>query len=215
MSNLTAGEADEVWLDDNELGEKIYFCIKLHKLPSGEGIYSIIATLMLDDEASYIFFKTVTQSIKLKKKFERGTQVKLESGEEKKSEVQEIIIDQDTADAIEQKRSNLLAVLIENKADTDIPLEKFGLYENYLEPTLESPDEVYQYKDEFQDVLVTHIKSFSENNVAFFYFVVCQKLPEKKRQEQIMLPILSFPSIDARLYTSYKRGEKISGVLKN
>ena len=70
------------------------------------------------------------------------------------------------------------------------------------------------YNDE-GDEIVTYIKSHVQQGQTFFYIVVCMKKDQNGGKEEILLPIVSFPSIDPTLYQKYKKGEMVSGQIKN
>ncbi len=139
--------------------------------------------------------------------------IKEQSSANKMTEVQ---LDLQTTEVVDQKKSAFLAELIHHRSNNDIPMEDFYLYENYLEETLEDPDEVFQSKDDAGDHVFTYIKSYAQNNISFFYLVLCFKIDNKKvKNGDVLLPVLSFPSLDGELYLKYKKGEKLAGQIKS
>ena len=53
-----------------------------------------------------------------------------------------------------------------------IPFEKFSLYEDYFDTTLENPDEVYLRRDSEGDEIYTYIKAHEQDGVSFYYFIL-------------------------------------------
>ena len=52
--------------------------------------------------------------------------------------------------------------------------------------------------------------------IGIYYFVICLNIgPSIEAQEDTILPILGFPSLDGRTYNSYRKGRLISGNLKS
>lgn len=127
----------------------------------------------------------------------------------------EISLDTQLQEELELKKSSYLAKLMGDMGESDIGIENFPMYERFVEPTLMEADEIYEREDDEGDVIITYIKSFAENNSSFFYLVLCLKKPHEKNGEELILPIISFPSVDAQLYKKYKEGEQISGIIKN
>lgn len=121
---------------------------------------------------------------------------------------------------IELKKSQELADLI-NSFEVegfghDIGIENFHLYEKCLHPTLESPDEVYEFKDRDGDNLFIYIKVFNEKKLSYFYIAMVHLFDtDADKDQDVLIPILSFPTINAELYRSYQRGERIIGATKN
>ena len=60
------------------------------------------------------------------------------------------------------------------------------------------------------DELYSYIKVHDSNGISFYYIVICiGKLAAQ------LLPVLSFPTLDPGLYNAYKKGQLITGKLKN
>src|SRR5690606_13417364 len=56
---------------------------------------------------------------------------------------EELVLPKEVMDEMEQMRSEFVADMVSNRSDFDIDIEKFPLYENYIEMTLSDPDEVF------------------------------------------------------------------------
>ena len=96
------------------------------------------------------------------------------------------------------------------------PFEKFDIYDEFVEATLQSPDEVFKRVDEEGDNILTYIKAHELNGISFYYFCICMKFETHWGQDtETVIPIISFPSLDGELYRKYRSGDLITGNLKN
>ncbi len=180
----------EIWRNENELHEEVFSYIK-HFTNSSV----IVLCTVLRLEPSFIFLMTKTSSQELVSKFRIGERIVINSDSEVEDLIQEL----------EGKKSQLLAELLSKRKDDDIPFEEFSEYDNFLDITLESPDETFEVKDREGDLLVTSIKSFTKNNKNFFYIIITLK----------NMNILSFPTEDMELYSEFRIGKKTSSNFKN
>jgi len=219
----TMGKPDKVWLDKNELGEEFYY-FQSQFTPDGEApLTKILVCYLFNGAPSFVLFQTCTRSKELIKEYQTGERIKnfLEYQKDQKivaenENFEELPMEPQLIELIEQKRSHFLALLLEKRLPTDIPLESFGLYESYLPKTLEGPDEVYQYKDDDGEEIYTYIRSFEKDGISFFYLAVCLHVStDMEKDEDVLVPILTFPSLDGELYADYKKGEQLTGSLKN
>ncbi len=84
------------------------------------------------------------------------------------------------------------------------------MYQQFYRETLEKPDEIYRWTDSEGDELYSYIKVHDSKGISFYYIVICiGKLATQ------LLPVLSFPTLDPALYNAYKKGQLITGKLKN
>ena len=111
---------------------------------------------------------------------------------------------------LESKKSKLLADILMNRSESDIPFEDYSGYESCYQETLDFPDEVFEKKDNEGDVIFSYIKSF--NN--FFYIVTCLK---RKLDNDVVnvYPILALPTTDIKMCQEFRGGTKLTGPLKN
>ncbi|MBF0315060.1 MAG: hypothetical protein HQK52_16675 [Oligoflexia bacterium] len=115
---------------------------------------------------------------------------------------------------IDEKRSGLIAELLKDRTKEDIPMEMFPQYEIFLSETLERPDEIYRYLDQYKDSIFTYVRAYSQDGKSFYYIVICIQYQGDMDMDEgngLVIPILSFPSVDVDLYRKYKKGEKIGG----
>ena len=102
--------------------------------------------------------------------------------------------------------------MLTGRSPHDIALEDFSNYEQFFQETLEDPDEVFERNDDEGDSIHTYIKSFKLGDESFFYVVVGLFF---EGEESMIIPIISFPSVDKKMYPQYAVGNKIINKLKN
>lgn len=212
----------EIWHTDNDLQEE-YFCFIRKVTEKGvEPFFLIITCLVYDNKPSFILSATASRNEELlghyrkEKKLDNKIISELSEDEDIEEGFQTVEIEEELLEAIELKKSQLLANLLEERSPSDIPFEKFNMYDTFIEDTLQNPDEVYKKKDDEGDVILTYIKAHELNGISFYYFCVCMKY-EKGLKEglETLLPIITFPSLDGEIYDIYKAGIKVTGALKN
>lgn len=223
LMELALASPQEIWHSKNQLQEEYFNFIRRVSENGHEPFYLIVTCLIFDNKPSFILAATATRDAKLLEKYK--TESKLEgrvssTNEENSEEIvegfQTVEIEEELLESIELKKSQLLANLLEERSPSDVPFERFDLYDAYIEETLQHPDEVYESKDDEGDTLLTYIKAHELNGTSFYYFCVCMKYgKELKEGIETLLPILTFPSLDGEIYEIYKKGIKVTGALKN
>lgn len=79
--------------------------------------------------------------------------------------------------------------------------------ENYLEPTLDEPDEVWMDDKTFEDFSIYHfIRGYEQGDEAFKYVAVAYVSSE---DEYPTFVFIHFPSRDSRVWQNYQRGEMV------
>ena len=206
---------DEVWLDTSELQEKYYtHILKIENIEILNPLYLIVTCSYFESSPSFVFHKTVTSSEALMEKYRTGNKIDIQI-EEVKNVEQEIELPPELLEQMDLKKSQLLAELLAARDSSDIDFEEFMDYEKFLSSTLDNPDEIYEIIDEQGELMATFIKSFKEGQFCFYYVAICWKCDLVGVNEQILVPILSFPSTDNKLYQDYAVGEKTLGQVKN
>lgn len=214
---------DEVFRFSNELGESFYHVIKTYNSQTSV----VVICSLFRGVASYIFGSLVTQSQELLNEYRQGENIDLSSWmSQKKSASDESTAGIETDEnedlafmqLLENKKSSLLALLLERRKDEDIPIESFIEYDFCFQETLDHPDEVFEYKDKEGDVFFHYIKNYGlgerrEDN--FFYIVICLKRKMPEAQETMVYPVLGMPTNDMPLVHQFCVGKQISGPLKN
>lgn len=84
--------------------------------------------------------------------------------------------------------------------------EQLGL-QDYLESTLDEPDEVWQDQKTFQDLEIHHfVRSFEVGDQVFHYIAVAYVTPEESYPSFVFI---HFPTKDLRVLQDYQRGELV------
>ncbi len=231
---------DMIYELENDLEERTYaFLLKVEREGNSRPVWIIVLCLVSDGRPSFLLLVTATESEEFLSVFQFGHQIEdiqdflsesidelelpfidqsvsAEDGTLPEEISEQVEIDMETHDSIEQKKSSVLAELMELRSVADIPYENFHLYHQFMASTLESPDEVYTHLDSAGDRIRTYIKAHDKDGVSFFYFVICYDLGSGVSSSgQAFVPILGFPSLDGELSQRYRHGDKVSGKLKN
>ncbi len=223
---------DEVWVEQSELREE-YFTHIYNFKKDGTNFYFILICSYYEGEPSFVFFKTITKSAELvdlyrkdkpgedelNNKKNKDISVSESSASDNDSEVEsldEISLPVEVVEDIELKKSQVLAELLERRKESDIKFEDFMIYDEYISLSIDDPDEIYETEDDAGDTISTNIKSFQKGDLSFFYIVICTKIEIPGNLDQLVLvPILTFPSVDNDLYKFYAVGERTHGKLRN
>jgi hypothetical protein len=209
-------EPDEIWCLENGIKEEVFSFIKKVELEGTNPFYVIVLCTIFDTYPGFVLLSTITESKFLMEEFRIGSEVNVQEHFEEQLSEDELPITTDDVEVIDKKKSTLLKNHIDNLSIADIPVDKYELYEEYLPTTMEIPDEVYKDVDSDGDTLYTYIKAYDKEGVSFYYFVICMKLDmEAGGGEDVIVPVLTFPSVDGDLYRYYHKGEQVSGPLKN
>lgn len=215
---------NEIFRQTNELNETFYNFIKHYT-----DFSVIVVASVYRKEASFVFLATRTKSQALITEFRYGelvmdwTRTEEEEDEEISVELEadEVSMDDHEEDEdmifiqlLESKKSNLLAEILMNRKEDDIPFEDYTGYESCFQETLDSPDEVFEKKDKEGDVVFTYIKAFSRGRETFYYIVTCLKRIMEGENVNVY-PILALPTIDMEMCQEFRGGTRLSGPLKN
>jgi hypothetical protein len=211
---------DEIWKASNELGEEIFTYIK--RLNNS---YGIIICKVYEEAASFVLLATQTNSFLLLSEIRFGEKImsvnyaKSEDSNEEISQGESLELTEDDyifMQLLENKKSKLLADLLIKRKDNDISFEEFSNFEPFFSETLENPDEVFESKDNEGDLFFNYIKSIFLNNNNFYYIISCLKRKESTETNEVsVFPVLAFPTNDIELYSHFRVGKKISGLLQN
>jgi hypothetical protein len=200
-----AKSADEIWAHTNELRDNIYTYIKFKA-----DHYLILICTRYNEEPSFILGLVQTKSKKLLEEFRTGQKIEI-SDSHSNTEIDE---DLKFIEVLENKKSSMIAELLESRKDHDIAFESFSDYESFFSDTLENPDETYEAKDREGDKLISYLKTYLKNNETVYYIIICLKKINEKNNVEVY-PVLSFPTIDSDLYLQYRTGECLMSLLKN
>lgn len=198
---------DEIWRLENELKEEIFSFISKIK-HNGEDIYLVALCFVFDHTPSFVLSLTASANEYFIQNFQVGEEV--ESLEEFHKEADAgTLLDSGDFEEIELKKSKMLAHLMTERKEFDVAYEDFSLYIDYLQPTIESYDELYEFADEDGDETFAYFKAFEKSGVSFFYIALCIRI--EKDDQALIVPIISFPTIDGDLSSTYKKGKQIDG----
>lgn len=199
----------EVWSVKNELNEEIFTFVKHF-----ENYSSIIMCTVYKGEGSFIFLNTKTKSREFLEELRKGNSRNPTAFSEQDQELNDA--DFNFMQLLESKKSKLLADLLNKRKDNDISFEEFTEYEFCFQDCLETPDEVFESRDNEGDFYYIYIKSFIKDSSDFFYIIACLKRNDTEDDESIsVFPILGFPTNDVELYSEWRTGKKITGLIKN
>jgi len=214
---LALNSPSETWRVENDLNQKFYTHILQIQIDSKD-FFIILICSHIDGAPSFVFYRTLTSSMDLLKKYQRDHLLVINEQEDEflSQEEDETDLGQEIIEQIEFKKSFLLADMLEKRMPNDIGFEKFPEYDQYLELTLKSPDEIYEFEDDEGDILHTCIKSYQLGEKSFFYILIAMPYGGGNDGEGIvMVPILGFPSNDKTLYPKYAIGKRIDPTLAN
>lgn len=180
--------------------------------------FSVLVISYIDNAPSFVFYRTFTGSQELLSKYRRGDLIS-DAYKPMKASAPEVDVEvsDEMLEEVEVKKSMILADMLSTRSDDDIGFEEFIFYDEYLEKTLHSPDEIYEFLDEHGDTLFSNIKSFVRDKKSFFYIVLTLPCHYKtdSGSSTIQVPIIGFPSNDKNLYPKYAQGRLINEKLKN
>ena len=219
----TVEKPEEIWEYSNEVGERIYHIFGQSLDKSHKPYTSIVVAYVFRFRPSFVVLQTTTCNEEFKNHFRVGEKVEdispfidKDRNPSNLGDKNTYPVDPETQQILEQKKSAYLAQLMENLTPTDISFEQYSLYEEFVASTLEKPDEVYKRIDADGETILTYIRSYDKSGISFYYYVIClHYFTSKDKNEDVVIPILCFPSLDANIYHIYNQGEQLSGNLKN
>lgn len=219
--NETLYYPDEVWELENSYGEAIYSHIKKHKDAHNNDFYMVILCLTYNSKPSFIINNVVTKSRDIKRVYQIGKRVNTRTGLIN-PQLQKIIEMRDLGEVIseiiDKKRSYFLKMILKIKSRNDYGPELFSYYEKNLKQTLETPDEVYKFKDSEGDTIFCYIKGLKEKNKkeSYYYYVLCLDVdPNSCDTMESVHPVLAFPSKSVDIYNEFQKGNLVAGTIKN
>ena len=115
----------------------------------------------------------------------------------------------ETVEWIAQKKSELLAWVIQHRHDDDIPFEEFGDYAERLPETLTQADETWEQVWDGHPIQV-QIKMFEKDETVWM-FVVSMKAPVMNEEEEgdVIVPVLVLPTRQTVWLKKWLTGQKI------
>ena len=214
----TLSGPDQIYEEEDDLGRKHYTFVKEYN-EGGESFWYIVLCFLYEGQPSFVFLQTATQSDELLSYYCSGDLVDGSDPTIDQSEREgfsKITLPPEVIEELELKKSTSLAQLMSERKESDIPIEQYPLYDDYISGTLEEPDEIYLYEDESGDQVYSYLKANEKEGTPFFYVVLCVKIDSQhSKQEHALYPIVCFPTVDPDLCVKFKQGEKVSGNILN
>lgn len=216
-------QPQEIWRLENELHEEVYAFHKEFNDKHNGRFYLVTLCFVFNSAPSFIILSTASRHREFINRLKIGSKLDdisafLEKGAKNSNNYLQLT-PQDI-ELLEKKKSNFLAEILslqnQQERQDDIPFEDYHKYETCYKTTLEVPDELFGNKDNDGDYIYTYIKAFQINDKSFFYYVICLEHREKNYQGQnLLIPIISFPSLNGNIYRRFCKGDKLIGNIKN
>ena len=211
---VTLEEPDEVWCVKTKSGDIRYTFISEFK-PKRKKVWCVCICLILRGEPSFLYLAFPTSSGVMVNQYRKGERVTLEKPQTLASSSAGVIpsrpqlIDGLATEWTEEETLRAQVKQV-HRAD-DIPPEKYALYHNYLEETLENPDEVWSLtqKDENTSKVYHFIRHYADEDPGIWYIIVAR---ETESQEELDV-IEAFPTRDSSLADRYRRDEQELGLM--
>jgi hypothetical protein len=211
----TLESAEEVWSQKTLQGDMRYYLISSYEVDRKK-VWSICITLMLRGEPSFLYLSLITQLPELVEYYRKGEKVELgklihlskpfkEATQDEVEEFRRL----DKKEAFLEESSLGMKVegraVKENNARVEITVDEYQDFEECIEDTLESPDEVWNVdakKDAAEPHLYHFIKQFVEEDDTFWYVIVTRELAQEDQLEILD----AFPTRNEELIEQYRKG---------
>lgn len=210
---VTIQEPDEVWKEKRPSGDYRHTLISQFK-PGAKPIWCICICLFLRGDPSFLYMAFPTRSKALVDRFRKGKKINWAKGESTSSSGEgaplELEAEGDRTDGLADgwsQSETVRAEIHKTRSSNDIPEEEYGLYENLLEKTLESPDELWvmESKDDGEPDRYQFIKHFpDEDNGPVYYIVIAQESEQTEHLEVIG----QVPTRDEKVANQYRKGRQ-------
>lgn len=122
-------------------------------------------------------------------------------------------ISEELAEWMGLKKSEYLSKLIQNVGPSDIPLEEYHHFDQYIQGTLENPDRTYEFHEDGQ-IVRTYLRSY-QNSQEFHQIIIGVIGDDPENKSKVFIPIMSFVSNDKSLVNEFCVGEVISRPILN
>ncbi|MBI2605192.1 MAG: hypothetical protein HYW49_03830 [Deltaproteobacteria bacterium] len=223
---LTITEPDEVWLSRTEAGD-LHFTYIGHYREKNRQFSYVVVSLALDGEPSFIFLDFATKDEDLVDHYRREVDLRVTASPEASPDVSGITPAIASGDAMgaakaeqaladgdgageEQSRDtdgflNLEELYLEHRRADDIALSDFGKYENFIEPSMDDPDEIWSaVSDEGVEWWTFIARYTGDVRESFWMIVVCA--PGEEQGKKTLEIAFAFPTIDPGLVQQFRKG---------
>jgi len=224
---LTLDNPDEVWMEQTETGERRYSFISHFR--NGEERFSYAAIcLTIDGIPSFVYLGFATRDDNLVDTYRRGQDLKVEAEavplEEpevpSEREVEKVLgrtggstssppaADPGVTHIHPQRHLHeLQRMYAEYRRSSDIPPEDLEAFDQYVEPTLDDPDEIWSFEDHSRKMqwhvfIGRHVAEFDGETEHFVMIVIARA---KSTRDELEI-LFSFPTVDPELVHRFRRG---------
>ena len=123
----------------------------------------------------------------------------------------EFYLPEDTVEWIGQKKSELLAWILDTQSMDDIQVEDHENYAHRIPETLSHPDESWLQRWDGYEVII-NLKMFQEKD-HFWMFTVAMKSPVMNQADgEVLVPILAIPTWERKWLSPWLNGEPQGGA---
>ncbi len=211
---LTLEDPDEVWLNETDSGERHFTFMS--KFRSGEDAFTYVCVcLTIEGVPSFVFLGFATRDEDLVEQYRRGTEIPLESPA---AEPEVAGGPEDSAANLADAAANEIgrqllweklfagegASSSDLRRSDDIPREQFDQFVQFIEPTMDDPDEIWSFVDPEKQKWLTFISIYKdhEDEETFFSMIVVCRLFENGEMQMVS----AFPTIDPDFAQKFRRG---------
>jgi hypothetical protein len=199
---LCLSNPDEVWMDQSENGENVYYYLANFTNEGGKFSY-VVMCFCMEMEPTYILLSFPTRDKKLVEEFRRGEKLELADPVEESAAAEPEVSPHLNEDFLAKQGNAIEEEMLRHRGPKDIPKAEFDDYAHLMEQTIENPDEVWELQDAGDaNTLLTLISQQEEN---LHYVVICTYDQKQENQESWRV-IYNFPTNDPSLVQRYRRG---------
>lgn len=208
-----------VWRQKAISGHYYYYLISEYII-GNEKVWYICVALFLNHGPSFLFLGVATRDPKLLGHYQRGESLRVDELYSRVGKLEEYVEGSAPREPTDGVASDgwsnfevIAADLRRNRKTDDIPISDYPKFQKLVQPTLDSPEEVWVNTVQDQkkhEVRMFHfIKSFEEKDVDFFWFIVVARELEETEEIEIVDCV---PTIDPDLVDQYRRGTQEVGA---
>ena len=218
---LTLEDPDEVWIDETETGER-HFTFIAHYRNGDDRMTYVVVTLAIEATPSFVFLGFATRNEDLVDEYRRGVDLRIGEPAQEAAEPQPTMEPSQASATTEQqpKAENPSERLHESEPERlygemrqpgDIAREDFGKYEQFIEASIDEPDEIWRFVDDLGNEWLSFIARFTGEQLAedaddFSIVVVCEPGYDPEKQTKTLDLVFAFPTIDPGLVQHFRKG---------
>lgn len=217
---ITLQEPDEIWREKTLNGDHRYTLIS-EFMPGNKRVWCVCICLFLKGEPSFLYLAFTSKNTALINAYRRGERMewaptKGQAGAEQEKGAEGAPEDMRSDRLADEWTDDetFLAQVTQERREDDISPDEFQGYQQCLEPTLETPDEVWGWTmGGASSVKLYHFIRYygpspdEEEGLGYWYVIVARETDD---EEQIEI-LDAFPTRDASLVDRYRRGEQEVG----